>query len=395
MTPKRKAIRVRWFQRQVIGFVILTIALLGVIVYFSFSKTTIRITPKAEESSLSFELTIGPVAPSGAGETPSSEPLPLLRGTVLSTECETTQTFTGISETREEAARAGGKVTITNSWSRVQPLQAGTRLLSSGGVLFRTTERIDVPAGGKADVAVLADEPGIAGEAPPGRFEIVALWQGLKPLIYGESVAAFTGGTTKVSRITQQDLNTARASLLEQFSRDATALLEKDLAAKPEVTSTAIVAVLPNIKKERTNAIIGEEMNSFTYALVGTADGVAVNRSELNELIAVEAEKQIPADYRIVSLGTDEAQLTVVRVNNERQTATLKIVVTAQMVVRLSSSIFSREPLLGRDRQDIESHFSQFDEIERTDIHFSPFWVLRAPSLPDHIEIKLLEPTSE
>ncbi len=54
--------------------------------------------------------------------------------------------------------------------------------------------------------------------------------------------------------------------------------------------------------------------------------------------------------------------------------------------------MFDRRNFVNKDRQDILAHLSQFDEVAKAEVHFSPFWVFRAPSLLDHIEIKLLEP---
>ncbi|MEK7518723.1 MAG: hypothetical protein AAB549_02255, partial [Patescibacteria group bacterium] len=51
----------------------------------------------------------------------------------------TVPTFTG---------KARGKVTITNRYSKAQPLTAGTRLKSPDGQIFRTQTRVDVPVGG-------------------------------------------------------------------------------------------------------------------------------------------------------------------------------------------------------------------------------------------------------
>ncbi len=44
-----------------------------------------------------------------------------------------------------------------------------------------------------------------------------------------------------------------------------------------------------------------------------------------------------------------------------------------------------------KDEQEIKAYYSGYEEIKSADIKFSPFWVRRAPTLMDHIEIKIVE----
>ena len=44
---------------------------------------------------------------------------------------------------------------------------------------------------------------------------------------------------------------------------------------------------------------------------------------------------------------------------------------------------------MNMDREEVERYFAQYPEIESVEVHFSPFWLFRTPSLADHIDVKL------
>lgn len=391
MTTQRKKLSIRSFQRQVIIFVAVTVLVFGAVVYFSFSRTVIAVTPIIQAQSIDIELTVSEIKEASS---PDEGAPPTIEGTVMKKDVAATVTVPALLEKREEPARAGGAVTIVNNWSRTQPLQAGTRLLSEDGILFRTVERVDVPAGGSVETTVLADEAGKTGEVASGRFELVALWPGLKSQIYAESTEPFTGGTRQIARVTQNDLNEARKAALGEFEKQAKAVMDAELATSAK-TGQEIVAVLPEITKEDPGAAVDEEKSSFPYTLTGSAVGIAVSPSVLHDALLGAAAQKIPADHRLKDIDENGKTITVLHADTEKKSATMAVTVKGKTVIRLSSTIFARGTIAGLDRQEIQSHFSQFDDIASIDIHFSPFWVLRAPRLPDHIEIQLKEPSGQ
>ena len=138
----------------------------------------------------------------------------------------TVPTFTG---------KARGKVTITNRYSKAQPLTAGTRLKSPDGQIFRTQTRVDVPVGGSVTTEVVADVAGEAGSLPKGTtFILPALWAGLQDKITGISTEAFhdddqsTATTTSTNPgLTANELANAEQVLLQEAITQALPDLQK------------------------------------------------------------------------------------------------------------------------------------------------------------------------
>lgn len=389
MKKKRERPTSRGIKRRLLAYLIAAALLLGVVLYLSFSRTLIVITPKILKVPLKTTITVGSATPE-EGET--SEQTAELSGIVLAIETEASMTFENLEATSEEPARAGGTVRIVNNWSKVQPLAAGTRLLSESGVLFRTTERVDVPVGGSIDAQVLADQPGKDGEIRPSRFEIVALWEGLKPLIYAENTEAFSGGTTSVATITDEHLATAKEETRRSLERQGRELLENELVGRPEASTFELVAFQTATTDEQASAKVGDEASRLTFSIKGTVTGVALERPKLLEQLTQVAAKEIGADRRLLTLPGDAQTMTVKEGNASANAATLEIASTADAALTTSSSVLDRGAVAGKDRQDILSYFAQFDEIASAEVHFSPFWVFRAPTLADHIDIRLADP---
>ncbi len=392
MTPqkKRKVYSARALKRQVLIFVVLAAVVVLTVLYFSFSKTVITVMPAVQQRTVNFSLTAGPV-------TTDLQSLPAydITAMVLSKDVTATETATAAGTGTEEPAKAGGSVTLSNNWSRAQPLQAGTRLLSENGVLFRTTERVDIPAGSTVTTTVVADEPGKQGEIPPSKFEIVALWPGLKDKIYGESAEAFTGGTSTLTRVTQEDINAAQITTYASLERQARAQFEAELQANPARAGYTLVAVSPVAVKDAPGALVDDIATTFPYTASGQVVAVAMDQTVFEQAVRERIEKELNGGERFLGHAEGSPTVTVTDIDAEKQTATVAVKATVNTVVRLANPMFDRTALVNQDKQSILAHFSQFDSIAKTEVRFSAFWMVRAPTLPDHIEIKLLDPAEE
>lgn len=392
MTNNRlhRAITTRRFQRLVVVFVVAAAVLVALVVYFAFSRTTITITPHLAQNTVDLQFLI--IAPN---TTAMQTDDPTLNGTIVSKDVTVTQVGTvSTNATTAQPSKAVGTVTIINNSGKSQTLRETTRLLSDGGVLFRTTKLVVAPARGSVDVGVLADQPGVQGEIAPSKFEIVALWPGLKSQIYGESKNVFTGGTTTEARVTQEDLNAARKDILDKLASEGRVAIEDELLKDPVLAKQDIVALTLGNRTESPGAAVGDTVSNFTYTMTTRVTAVVMDQTVFNDALTAGAEAAVDKDHRFLGFAEDQKKASVRDIDEEKHTATVTVSVPAKTVVRLSSSIFDRSNLVNRDRQEVLSYFSQFDDIAKTSVHFSPFWVFRTPSLPDHIDIKLLDPTS-
>ncbi len=375
------------FRRQVLLFLGLTLIVLAVVVYFAFATTTIVVTTKPQTQTLTVSVTVGPQP---ADDTDAKAVKNEITGTVLAQLVSATVTGAATSaSTSEEPAKATGTVTLINRWSKTQPLQAGTRLLSEEGVLFRTTQRVDVPVGGTVDAKVEADQLGKSGEIAPSRFEIVALWPGLKDKIYGESTQAFTGGTKTVVGVTQEALVAARKEAVAKLENDGKEQLAKAVAGQPDTKSWNVLAVAASAITDKPGAVVGDTAATFPYTVSTSLTAIAGDKAAFDALMEQKVRAQLSSGYRFLGVDKQPA-LTIKESSAEQHTASVSVRATIRTMIQANNPIFDAEHLTNRSRSDVRSYFSQFQDIDSVDVRFSPFWTFRTPSLPDHIRIKLI-----
>jgi hypothetical protein len=209
---------------------------------------------------------------------------------------ETTVDVTGTAPatgTTEISNRAQGTVRIENHWNQVQPLAATTRLRSAGGVLFRTTRRVDVPAGASADVEVQADQPGETGNIGPDRFTIVALWAGLQEKIFGTSITPMTGGGGTAAVVTESDLTQAEAAAMAEARRAAVAALAKD---PPAGTALEANAVSATTKRTLGHTEIGTVAAEASVRLRVTVRGLITDAAKLTAAVTAAVRREFPGE---------------------------------------------------------------------------------------------------
>jgi len=375
------------YKKVAILFTVIVTALAGVIIYFSFTKTIITVTPAPVAQTVTSIVRVAETVPEEQGETIT------ISGKLLTETISDSITTSNLTPSGEVADIAKGTVTIYNNWSQTQPLQATTRLLSTAGVLFRIENRVDVPAKGKVEhVPVYADQAGAEGNIAPTRFTIPGLWEGLRDDIYAESDEAMSGGTRNAKIVTEEDISQLRKQLITQSEGKALDAFthrvdEQSLAFR--VTSESLIEQV--ILEENISHTPGQETDSLTIDRKTRFTALAIDYDELHAYLETELRSKISPDLKIADLKNEDIAYTVSASDTEAQTAELRVTVSVQTAIRLSSPIFDRQKLLAKDAQQISTYFSTFDEVQSVEIDFSPFWLKRTPSLLDHLEIRINE----
>lgn len=374
------------YKKLVIAFSAIAVITLGLIVYYSLSKTVITVTlaPKKVTSTFTVDVRADPAT---AGTSPNSA----LTGYLIATDVSGSKDFQNTSSGGTTiAAQATGTVTIYNNWSQAQALAATTRLLTPDGILFRLKDRVDVPAGGKIEnVAVYADQAGATGNISPTKFTIPGLWPGLQEKIYAESTTAMTGGTRQAHAITQTMINDAQKTVEKELVQQAATALAQTEAIKNSQDAVLPQAIRLITAKETSSAKADEEADIFTYSVNAQAVAVIFKEAELENLAIKSLQSELPVDEQINQSSRGTLRYSLETYDVDKQTATLQVSYTTTTIPRLSNTMFNRDNTVGKDRQTIQEYFSNFDTVKNVSITFSPFWVTRAPRLKDHIEIKL------
>jgi hypothetical protein len=259
------------------------LVVVGIVGMTAATRVTVRVTVTPRTADTAIPLRVADPA------TASVDDLP---GIIRETTVEVSTSAPASGTTTVEGA-SHGSVRIENHWNQVQPLAATTRLTTSTGILFRTTERVDVPAGGSVTVDVVADQKGEAGNVGPEHFTIVALWPGLQEKIFGTSSTAMTGGGSSATAVTEADLIKAQAAAEAQAAKDAVADLAKDLPAGLALLEESIA---PVTTKTLNRSSVGTVATEASIRLRVSVRGLVANAGRLRAAVATAVQQEFPGE---------------------------------------------------------------------------------------------------
>lgn len=367
----------RLYRMGTFVFVGIAVIAAGASAFVAFTSTTITITLGTHELSSSSVITVS------EHPTANSEELP---GALLESTIEGTST----KEVPQNGATvddyAHGTVTIKNTWTKTQALAAKTRLkASSNGIIYRTTARVDVQFGGSVMVDVIADTAGEKGNIGADRFEIVALWPGLKDKIYGVSTEPMTGGVRTSSQLSQVTINEAKKALEEEL---LTRSLETQFAG-PETLEYLPKPFLltSNIT---TAAKAGDSVSSVTAQGSVRVAFIGIDRNALHNKTTELVKSVLPDNER--SRDTEpELSYKRIEISEKNGTAQLEVTCTFTAELRTASERFSPSRFTRMTPNEIRNILLGTDGVTGVDVTVSPFWSMRSASSPNRIRIVFIQ----
>lgn len=356
----------RPFRYVALGFGLGAVALLGVAAAVTLGRTTVTITLAAQEVRTSFSVAVDP-AP-GEAE---------LRGRYLETEVTGRQDVAG-SQAGGKPAKAHGAVRLVNTTGAGQPLAATTRLVSAGGVLFRTTKRVDVPAQGELAVEVEADQPGPAGEIGPSRFTLPGLRPANQALIYGVSDQPMTGGTVAATTVAEADREAARTALETELKAQALKGLEARLTTEG----------LPLNVRALEQTTTPRRSSDATVSLVVRTTAVALETDALTARAEAALRAALPAGATLEEV-TGQPELSVSRADATTGRATLAVTTVGRATPDAGSALLNPERFTERTAEQVRTAAAAVPGVTRVDVRFSLPWLTRTPASPDRIRVIL------
>lgn len=301
----------------------------------------------------------------------------------LETISETTTT-TDLSGDSTIKGKSKGTIKITNNSNKDQPLQATTRFLTDDGVLFRSTERADAPAGGSVTVPVVADQSGPSGDIKDGtRVTIPGLWKGLQSSIYGEADGNFSGGEKNSRVVTADDIATAKTAAEKKLETKAQDLdLPKDAPkdAKKFVIQTEMLS-------EQSSISAGTVADSFTFTVRARYMVLALDKDSLYQKMYDTLKTTMTSDEELLTLNVAETQPEIVRYSSKDATTEIKLSVSGNAQLSKSSTILQPSSFINKTKQDLSEIVEQQVGIKSISASFAPFWLDATPRTATQIRV--------
>lgn len=360
---------VRFYRTIAFTFLILTVALLGVVIFITSKKATVTIISK--EDSKSINLNVG-VSALGGGEK--------IKGLVTTTIFALSEKYYP-SGSKKMVGVAEGDVVIYNKSNTDQALVKTTRLLNSNGVLFRLSDRVNVPANGEVVAKVYADKEGSESEIGPSQFVIPGLNADRQRVVYAESKSKMVGGVRTVGILLESDVVGAKADYLEKVKKVA---LESLNSGGWEGMGKIAVVTSQNIKVDKE---VGAEIDGFTVSGDSVLVVIGYDRLALTNLVSGEMSKKINiGSEKVLSVSGDPVPSIA---SYDLGGATAELLIRQEALVSLdpdASTLLPRS-FAGKSKDEIERYVLGIDHVAGVDVKFSPSWIRKAPTVPDHIKV--------
>ena len=378
MAKKTRPISV--YKKIAVSFIMLTLILVAVVVYFSIVSVKITIIPNKERVATNFIAQVLDKKAINGGQDMD------IGGIVGAMPLQAGDAFLASGKDVKDT-KVVGTVTIYNNYNKNQPLVKTTRLLSPDNKLFRIDQGVNVPAGGKIeDVPIYADESSAEMEIGPTKFIIPGLWEGLQDDIYAESFAPTKYEEVGDSIILAKDIKEAKNVLKAKISELATKEIGVD---KYKGFNKVLYKIDDKNITYETKAEADQKAQDFDISASAEIAVVAFNIEDISGLAEKKLQETLPDDKEIESFNQDNFVLTLDRYDLKEGVADIKIEAVAQMVLREDSEIINPEKLVGLTKEQLDDYLSGLREIAGYEIKFTPSWITKVPTLVDRIKIEV------
>ena len=359
---------VRFYRTIAITFLVITLALLAVVIFFTTKSAQVVIVAKSDNKNVQLAVA---VAKEKAGDLS-------LAGTVVSKDVWHSEKYFPTGNKRV-VGTATGEVTLYNDSAVSQALVKTTRLLTASGTLFRLSGPVTVPSKGQVTAQVYADKDGQDGDIGPSSFTIPGLSEDKQKVIYAKSDKAMSGGIKTIGVLTDQDLKTAEDDFVDKVKQSVAAGTATGTAMKTLVSVTDYKII--SDKKS------GDEVSEFNLAGTSTVVIVTYNDDELRALIEKQIAGKIdPSMEKVLSI-TKDPQVTLTDSDSNKGTADLSVSQDVTVTLDANADKLAASNFFNKTKDEIERYVLSLGHVVGVEVKFSPSWMHTAPSVADKLKV--------
>jgi hypothetical protein len=381
----------------VIAFVIAAAALFAGVLFLATGKSRIAFTWTPQPIEGTTTLT---VAASPAGEDiPAAfveKSVEVSKVFTAETKGATTPTPTATTTTPTFNGKARGNITISNRYSKAQPLIAGTRLKSPDGQIFRTQQRVDVPVGGSVTTEVIADVAGERGALPKGtKFTLPALWAGLQDKINGVSTEDFHGETQAATATTTTTPTGPGLTANELANAELTLQQEAITQALPDLQKlvpsgqTLFTGMVDAATVKRTGPTIGDKVATYTLTLTVKTTAIAVAATKLTESATALLTTSLSPDLQLLTVDPATFGFTLKSTDTKKHRADVTLVGRGFTVAAPSHRLLQQATYAGKTADEVRSLLSQEKAASGVVVELTPFWNTHVPSNAKDLQLEV------
>lgn len=323
-----------------------------------------------------------------------SDDLTTIPGQTLETKSEKSGNFPATGE-KEVGTNSTGKVNLENLLGEAVKLPAGTTF-SRDGFAFTSGESVTVPAatvsidssgnvnvvGGKASVSVEATAPGDKYNLGTGEFSVSGLSSSQQAKFSASNSSSFTGGSSQILKIVNEnDLERAKASLVDQVRNELKKELEDKAAEKTVISDTIEVEVI----ESNANHNPGDEAESFDLTANVRARTIVFDFSDFEDAIIGQVKQGLPEDRElVVDQKEDKIETRVADSKVGDGILDLVGVLTTKVVAQIDQ-VDLKNKIAGQTVSESEQILKKVDGIIDAQIDIRPSFREKIPSRHNQI----------
>jgi hypothetical protein len=299
------------------------------------------------------------------------------------------------SGTKKVEQSAAGKITIYNAYSSSkQSIMKGTRFITTGGKIFRTTKALTIPGAeiseGKIipsflEADVMADEPGAEYNLAANQSWRIPGFEGTPKFngFYGESKEPMTGGFVGDVKVpTAADIAALKDKARQELL--ATVRTAADIAVPNELKTINGATSYNIIKEEVVDGV--DENGEFKLLLAAETKVMAFDEKSVIKVAEEKLKTNTPGQE--FELKNYEISYGEASVNFETGKAVIPLTINSQWVKVFDIEKFKAD-IVVKSEADFNDYISMNTEIQATTVSFWPFWVRSVPKNTERIKLTL------
>ncbi|MEI6237088.1 MAG: hypothetical protein WCP03_00600 [Candidatus Saccharibacteria bacterium] len=317
---------------------------------------------------------------------------------VKTSEQTVTKKFTATGE-KDNGTKASGNVVFYNCnkddklGDIVRTVPAGTGISSSGYTFITQTEVSVQPSGfngnsckydkPSASVAVIAQGAGDKYNLSKRDYSV----SGFSAMTASDT-QGMGGGVSKIVKIVSQSdcdaaKNEASSTKIDDYKNQLAAQMQAAGLTPIKETFTS------NTGSASCSPAVGQEANEATASVQLKMSMLGVNTAGLDQLIKVEATKQIEGSQSVIDTGSKTAIFAVKETKNNGLVV-LNVTADTQVGIKQDANYISMS-VAGKKRGQSVDIIKAQPGVSNAKINYSPFWVNKTPSNVKHITVKFTD----
>lgn len=295
--------------------------LMAIAMLVGLPGATIRLSPAANQVSVTTAITVDPNVDPGFVDTDAG----VIAGRTVGTEVEGSTTVETGGDALEPSQSSRGIVLFTSLLPEEITVPADTIVRTSAAqpVRFRTLNAVTLPAqvGETVEVPVEALKPGYESNVPSNHINEVEGTLGTRVAVTNPEPTR--GGTAdEVRAISEEDMEHARSLLLQQLQQRALAEMQVTLLDEEEYLPVESLSVVL-VHTETFSGFVGEPADTLQLDMRVTVQGIAVDERLARQVVYAELADKVGAGYQIGTGTLAFRRGEVLGVDNDRRVTLL------------------------------------------------------------------------